>query len=321
MSLLARFTASAPGSIGNFGPGLDVLGAAVVGAWDVVSAEWCATPGLSIADAGHPDLSTDPALHASGIAANAVLRIAAEQGHDLLRRGIRLTVSKGLPLSAGQGGSAASAVAGATATNGLIGGPLNEGQLMSACLEAEMAVAGRHLDNIAPSLLGGIVLVRSLDPMDVVQLPVPPRLRVVVAYPEQEVRTADARALLPAQVPLATTISQMANVASIVAACFSEDLALMGRAFEDHVAEPARQHMLPGFAEAKAEALSAGALAAAISGAGPTSFALCDSDVSAQRVSHAMRDAYATRGIIANVRVTRLDPRGVRLEHEVVSPL
>ncbi len=321
MSLLARFTASAPGSIGNFGPGLDVLGAAVVGGWDVVSAEWCRTPGVTIADSGHPDLPSDPALHTSGIAATAVLDTAAAMGHPQPKRGIRLTVTKGLPLSAGQGGSAASAVAGATATNGLLGGLLNETQLLAACLLAETAVAGRHLDNIAPSLLGGIVLVRSLDPIDVVRLPVPTRLRVVIAHPEQQLRTSDARAMLPTEVSLNTSIHQMANVASIVAACFNEDIQLMGRALCDCVAEPARSAHLPGFREAKAAALEAGALAASISGAGPSSFALCDSDVAAQRVSHAMRDAYAALEIAASVRVTRLDPRGVRLEHEVAAPL
>jgi homoserine kinase len=212
-------------------------------------------------------------------------------------------------------------VAGAAAANGLLGGPLNEIQLLEACLIAENSVAGRHLDNIAPSLLGGIVLVRTLDPIDVVRLPVPNRLRVVIAHPDQQLKTSVARALLPAQVSLETTIRQMANVASIVAACFNEDLALMGRALHDCLAEPVRAPHLPGFDEAKAAALEAGALGAAISGAGPTAFALCDSDVAAQRVSHAMRDAYATLDIVSTVRVTRLDQRGVRLEHEVVSAL
>lgn len=315
MTFLSRVTAHAPGSIGNLGPGLDVLGAAVMGSYDSVTAEWCDQSGITVLDAGHPDLPRDPALHASAIAAAAVLRTSGS-GSGGTDRGIGLTVRKGLPLSAGQGGSAASAVAGAAAANLLLGSPLEPMELMMACLTAEEAVAGRHLDNVAPALLGGVCLVRSIDPIDVVRLPVPARLRVVLAQPNQVLRTADARAALPVTLSRSTTLQQMANVASIVAALYEEDLALLGRALDDQIAEPARAGLIPGFAEAKKAAMEAGALGASISGAGPTAFAICDSDVGAQRVAHAMRHAYETLGVAAQVRVTRIDPQGVRTESE-----
>jgi homoserine kinase len=311
MSFLSRATAHAPGSIGNLGPGLDVLGAAVMGVYDSVTAEWCGESGITVLDSGHADLPSDPALHASAIAAAAVLRSSGTSD-----RGIALTVRKGLALSSGQGGSAASAVAGAAAANLLLGSPLEPMELLIACLTAEIAVSGRHLDNIAPAMLGGICLVRSLDPIDVVRLPVPGRLRVVLAQPNQMLRTADARAVLPALIDRTIALQQTANVASIVAALFEEDLALLGRALDDQIAEPARAGLIPGFVEAKRAAIEAGALGASISGAGPTVFALCDSDVGAQRVAHAMRNAYEVLGLPAQVRVTRIDAQGVRTESE-----
>jgi len=285
-----------------------------MGVYDSVTAEWCEGSGISVLDSGHPDLPTDPALHTSAIAAAAVLRSAGPTA--AAERGIGLTVRKGLALSAGQGGSAASAVAGAAAVNLLLGSPLEETELLMACLTAEEIVAGRHLDNIAPALLGGVCLIRSLDPVDVVRLPLPSRLRVVLAHPNQTLRTADARAALPAVLDRALAIQQMANVAAIVAALFEEDLGLLGRALDDRIAEPARSSLIPGFVEAKKAALEAGALGASISGAGPTSFALCDSDVGAHRVAHAMRHAYEVAGVAAQVRVTRIDPQGVRSETE-----
>ena len=316
MMLPLRATAHAPGSIGNLGPGLDVLGAAVTGVGDSVTAEWGSNPGVAIADPGHADLPTDPERHTAGIAALAVLRAAADLEVRLPHRGIVLSVRKGLPLCGGQGGSAASAVAAAVAANALLGSPLERHDLLAACLTAEETVAGRHLDNIAPSLLGGICLIRALDPMDVVQLPVPPRLRVVLAQPDQLMRTAEARAVLPAMLDRRIAVEQMANVAAMVAALYAGDLALLGRALHDQIAEPPRGRLMPGFAAAKAAAIEAGALGASISGAGPTAFALCDSDVGAQRVAHSMRSAYDREGVSAQVRVARIDCQGTRVDAE-----
>ena len=320
MTFLARTTAYAPGSIGNVGPGLDVLGAAVTGAGDSVTAEWNDAPGVVIRDAGDPELPLEIARHASGLAAMAVIRAATALGTTTPAGGIALTVKKGLPLSAGQGGSAASAVAGAAAVNALLGSPLGIPALLSACLAAEETVAGRHLDNIAPSLLGGIVLVRSIDPIDVVALPVPPSLRVVLAHPNQRLRTADARAILPREIPRATAVHQIAQVAAMVAALYTGDLALLGRAIDDRIAEPARATLLPGFREAKDSALEAGALGASISGAGPTAFALCDGDLVAERVAAAMLAAYARAGVTATVRTALIDTTGTRIERVTSEP-
>jgi homoserine kinase len=307
---LTRVVVSVPGGIGNLGPGLDVLGCAVAGLRDEVTAEWCDTPGVTLLDAGHPDLPADPARHTSAIAAAAVLDTARRLGRHLAGPGIALTVRKELPLSGGQGGSAASAVAGAVAADALLGARLDRAALLQCCLAAEETVAGRHLDNIAPSLLGGIVLVRSIDPIDVVRLPIPAGLLVVLAHPSQLLRTSEARGVLPSSLPRATAVHQMAQVAAIVAACYSSDLALLGRSIDDRIAEPARAPLLPGFLAAKRAAMTAGALGASISGAGPTAFALTADETVAQRVATAMREAYASAGVECSARVTHVDPNG-----------
>jgi homoserine kinase len=299
----------APGSIGNVGPGLDILGLAVSGAGDTVDAERLDHPGIVLADAGHVDLPTEPARHASAIAAQAVLRRAGLAG----KVGLRLRVTKGLPLSGGQGGSAASAVAGAVAANRLLDLPLSTEEVLLAALESESALAGRHADNLAPSLLGGMILIRSLEPLDVIRLPVPAGLRIVLIHPAQALDTRDGRAVLPDRVPREVALHQAAQVAAIVAAAFTGDLALLRRAIDDRIAEPARAPLLPGFVRAKAAAREAGALGCSISGSGPTAFAFASDDAGAARIAEAMCAAYAEAGVSCTARVERPDLEGARL--------
>ncbi|HKO15469.1 MAG TPA: homoserine kinase [Gemmatimonadaceae bacterium] len=307
----ARARAFAPGGIGNIGPGLDILGCAVTGPGDTVDIEWGqnGSAPIVVVDAGHPDLPTDPTRHASAIAATAVLRIAGATS-----RGLVLRARKGLPLAGGQGGSAASAVAGAVAANALLGGPLDDAALLQAALEAESTVAGRHADNIGSALLGGLVLVRSMDPLDVVSLPLHADPRIVLALPAQRLRTAEARSVLPASLDRAVALHQAAQVAAMVAAFGTGDLELLRRALDDRIAEPARAPLLPGFLVAKSAALHAGALGCSISGAGPTSFAFAADDASAARVAAAMQQAYARAGVSAEMRVARIERHGARVE-------
>jgi len=304
MSENARITASAPGGIGNIGPALDVLGCAVAGARDEVTVARRDEPGVEVVDPGHPDLPRDPTRHTAALAAAAVLHRASA------KHGLMLWCRKGLPLSGGQGGSAASAVAGAVATNALLGNPLGTDALLASCLDAESAVAGRHLDNIAASLLGGIVLVRTLDPIEVIKLPVPTGLILVLVQPAQRLTTADSRRALPAQVARADVIQQMGNAGAMVAACYTGDVALFGRAIDDRIAEPARAPLLPGFLAAKRAALKAGAYGVSISGAGPSAFAVVSDDKTAHAVAVAMRDAYVAAGLECVTRVTRVDREG-----------
>jgi homoserine kinase len=304
-------TAFAPGGVGNMGPGLDILGLALDGMGDTVCAEWIDEPGIQIIDAGHRDLPKESGSHTAGLAARAVLdRVRDERSRT---RGVGLTVRKGLPLSGGQGGSAASAVAGAVAVNALLGSPLDRLALLGAALDAEETVSGRHADNIAPSLLGGIVLIRSLDPLDLIELPVLPELRVVIVCPHQQLRTVEARRVLPAQVDRAVAIHQAAQVGAIVAALATGNYELLGRAIDDRIAEPARAALLPGFREAKQAALDAGALGSSISGSGPSAFALVRGPTSGDRVGAAMSAAYAASGQRSDVTICGIDRTGARV--------
>jgi homoserine kinase len=305
-----RQRATAPGGIGNLGPGLDVLGCAVSGLRDEVTAQWSDAPGVTLLDPGHPELPNAPARHTAAIAAAAVLAHARRRGVALPAQGVALTVRKGLPLSGGQGGSAASAAAGASAANALLGAGLDVDALLACCLDAEAKVSGRHLDNIASALLGGIVLVRSLDPIDVLRLPTPTGLRLVIAHPAQRLSTAQSRRALPATVARDVMTHQMAQVAAMVAACYRDDLPLFGRALDDRYAEPARAPLIPGFVEAKRAALDAGALGASISGAGPSTFAIVGDSETAARVGLAMRAAYDALGIACSTRIAEVDQEG-----------
>ena len=302
----AQVRVFAPGSVGNVGPGFDVLGLAVGGLGDVVHAVRDEAPGVRIAAPGHPDLPSDPERHTSGIAALAVLRRAGA------RFGLTLRIEKGLPLSAGQGGSAASAVAGALAASLLLEAPLEQGLLLEAALEAEAVVAGRHADNVVAILLGGLVLVRTQDPLEVVRLPVPPSLLIVLAHPDRTMPTREGRAVLPNAVPREDAVYQAAQVGALVAAAYTGDVVLFGRAIEDRIAEPVRAPLLAGFSEAKRAALGAGALGCSISGSGPTAFAVVRDTAHGARVAEAMRGAYGRLGIGCTTRMAAPDLQGAR---------
>lgn len=296
----------APGGIGNVGPGFDILGLAVAGAGDTVTATMSHVPGVAIDDPGHPSLPTDPDRHTSGIAAREVLR---RGGAGF---GVRLSIEKGLPLAGGQGGSAASAVAGAVAANRLLDKPLDSMQLLEASIAAEAMVSGYHADNVAPILLGGLVLIRSLEPLDVLRLPVPEGLIIVLAHPDHPFPTREGRAVLPETLLRDDAVFQCAQVAAMVAAACSGDIAAFGRAIQDRIAEPARAPKLTGFIAAKRAALGSGALGCSISGSGPTAFAVVPDHGTGEAVAMAMVHAYEQAGVPCTARVTTPDLIGAR---------
>lgn len=298
----------APGSVGNVGPGLDIMGMALAGAGDVVEAAAADAPGVVVLDAGHPDLPRESGANTAALAAQAVLRLAGRSD-----AGLTLRITKGLPLSGGQGGSAASAVAGAVATNLLLGLGLGERQLLEAALAAEACVAGWHLDNILPSLIGGIVLIRDTRNYDYVRLPVPAGLLVVLAHPAQRLRTAEGRAVLPEALPRDVALYQAAQVAAMTLAFATGDLDLLRRSLDDRIAEPVRAPLLTGFTQAKHAALAAGALGCSISGSGPTAFAFAADAAAGERIAEAMRRAYEGAGIGCTTRVTEVSAQGARV--------
>jgi homoserine kinase len=194
--------------------------------------------------------------------------------------------SQGLPLSSGLGGSAASAVAAAVAVDALANAGLSREALLAAAFEGERDAAGSaHADNIAPALFGGLVLVRSAQPPDILPLPVPDGLTAVVVHPDLEIQTAMARTLLGTTVPLADAVRQSANLGALVDALHRGDLALMSRCIEDAIAEPRRAALVPGLLHIKDAAVRAGALGCGLSGSGPSLFALCADRTVAERVA------------------------------------
>jgi homoserine kinase len=222
---------------------------------------------------------------------------------------LQITIDKGLPVSGGLGGSAASSVAGAYAAALAIGDTFSPEEIMMAALEGEMFVSGRHLDNIAPITLGGLVLSRSIDPIDAVRLPVPKNWSVALITPRVRIETKQARAILPQQWDRASWVQQMANTVALVTAFGSGDGPLARRALDDLYAEPRRAPMIPRFAEVKRAALDAGAFGCSISGSGPTIFAIVDTSTSMNCLS-AMRRAMD--GIESESRIAPIARSGAR---------
>jgi homoserine kinase len=295
-----RVTAYAPGTASNLGPGFDCLGVAFTGKGDRVTATRSEFPGVRVVSVSDSRLPTDAERNTAAIAAAAVLR-AAETEH-----GIDLTIEKGLPLSGGMGGSAASAVAGALAADALLGTGLRTLDLLFAALEAEAVVAGRHADNVAPALLGGAVLVGGLDPPQLTVVNVHPSIALVLATPDYGVETARARSVLPATVPRGDAVTQAASLAALVLGLERGDGDLIRRSMSDRIAEPARAGLYPGYLEARDAALRAGALGVAVSGAGPTVLALASSATS-HAVAGALQGAYRSAGIAVTTHFAGVD--------------
>jgi homoserine kinase len=306
-----RAVAFAPASTSNLAVGFDLLGHPVGPAGDRVTATRRAEPGVVMgAVSGCADaLPSDPAANTAGA---AVLRLLADHAPEL---GIEVAIEKGIPLGSGIGGSAASAVAAVVAANALLPRPLPIDALFSYALAGEAVASGAvHGDNVAPSLFGGLVLVRSAEPPDVVQLPVPAELRCVMALPRQRLDTRQARAVLPKSVPLHDVIAQTANLAGVIAGCCTGDLALIGRSLADVIVEPHRAPLIPGFAQVKAAAMDAGALGCSISGGGPSVFAWCAGEAVADDVRRAMLAAFASAGVVAEGWTCEVGGPGARVE-------
>ncbi|HKZ32689.1 MAG TPA: homoserine kinase [Vicinamibacteria bacterium] len=301
-------TAYAPGSTSNVGPGFDCLGIAVAGIGDRVSASRAARPGVRVLSVSDTRIPREATLNTAALGAAEVLRrLGREQD------GVELVIEKGLPLSGGLGGSAASAVAGAFATHALLGGSLGEAELLRCAIEAEAVVAGRHPDNAAPSLLGGAVVVLGAEPLRYTRVGVHSSLRLVFVTPAYGVLTAHARSVLPESVPRADAVAQAAALAGLVLGLERGDGELIEAAMVDRIAEPRRIPLYPGFAPAREAALGAGAFGVAVSGAGPTLLALAPA-ARADAVARAVAAAYEGEGVASAVHVAGVDDRGARLE-------
>lgn len=308
--MIEHAAAFAPATIANLGVGLDVLGLAVAGIGDTVRARVVSDHTLSVrmlritgqCDGLQDDLQHNTAV----IAALETLRLAGVSAT------VELELDKGIPIGSGLGSSAASAAAAAYATNRAIGSPLRKRDLVAPCLEAEAAVSGRHIDNVAPALLGGMVLARRTDPIELVRIPPPPDLMVAVVLPTLQVMTRASRQMLPQHVSLETMVRQTADIAAFVSACHTGDLDLIARCINDGVAEPVRAASIPAAMDAIQAARESGALGASLSGSGPAVFGFCRSRESAEAAADAIAAKFAEAGAESQRIVCSVDCPGVR---------
>ncbi len=302
-------TAFAPASVANVAIGFDILGFSVDALGDRVTATRSATPGVRVKAIRGAEVEL-PLEAERNTAGKAVMVMCDAQGVDF---GIDLEIDKGIPLSSGLGGSAASAVAAVVAANALLPQPLDKIELLKYAMQGEAVASGSiHADNISPSLFGGLVLTVGIDHPRVKQIPVPPQVRAVIAHPHMYVSTKQARAILSRTVNLSDFVWQTANLAGFISGCYTNDVDMIRASFQDVVIEPQRQLLIPGFAEIRDAAMAAGALGWSISGAGPTLFALCLAG-DEQAVRSAMVGQFGRQGMGVDDWIVDLQSAGARV--------
>lgn len=302
-------TAFAPATVGNVGIGFDILGHTVSAVGDRVTARRTSAKGVRIAAiSGTPAaLPLEPEKNTAGM---ALVSMSSALG---LPFGIEIEIHKGIPLGSGLGGSAASAVAAVVAANALLDTPLDKLSLLKFAMQGEAVASGSvHVDNIAPSLFGGLVLTVGIDHPRTKQIPVPPGIRCVLVHPHMFLSTREARRILKKSVDLSDLVWQTANLAGFLSGCYSNDLDMIRDAFEDVIIEPQRSQLIPGFKAVKQAAMVNRALGCSISGAGPTVFAWCE-EAYAQGIRAAMVEAFSDHNLACDHWISAIDQQGARI--------
>jgi len=253
-------------------------------------------------------LSFDPIKNAAGEVARLML---ADRNSSM---GVDIEIYKKYKPGSGLGSSAASSAGAAFAMNLLLGEPFSKTEVVSFAMKGEEVACGSQIaDNVAAAIYGGFVLIRSYEPLDIVSIPTPARLFATVIHPQIEVKTADARAVLPKDIPLRTGITQWANVGGLISGLHSSDYELIGRSLVDKVAEPVRKQFIPHFDALKEAAMQNEALGAGISGSGPSVFALSKGRYQAEKIAKAMKDVFKDTDIDYQVYVSKIGENGVRI--------
>jgi homoserine kinase len=308
---MKKITIQSPATIANLVCGFDVLGLALEAPYDVMTLELQEQPGLLIEHSDGFGLPTIPEENVAGAALLAML----EQVTDA--PGMKLTIDKRIMPGSGLGSSAASAAGAVFAANQLLGKNFSTNDLIRFAMFGEKVASGvKHADNITPCLLGGVTLIRSILPLDVVSLDAP-AMFITVVHPQIEVRTSDARQILKKEVPLKLAIKQWGNIAALVAGLMQGDHELIGRSLEDVIIEPARSILIPGFDRIKKACLEAGALGGGISGSGPSIFMLSKCHETALQVEQVMQDIYKNIGIDFRTYVTSLNKKGITITEKL----
>lgn len=305
--------AFAPATVANVSCGFDILGFAIDAMGDTVELVLKDEPGLVVVsiEGDEGKLPLEAEKNTCAVAIQAML--------DELdsKVGMNIYLTKGLPLGSGMGSSAASAVAALAAANRLLGDPFEKKDLLPFAIAAEKVACGAgHADNVAPSLLGGFVLIRDYHPLDVIKLPVPKGLYCTLLHPHFELKTADSRSVLRDQIPMKYATIQSGNVAGLIAGLYESDFELISRSLRDVIAEPYRAVLLPGFYEVKEALKAAGALGMGISGSGPTLFALSVGKETAEAVGEAGKEIYSKIGLGVDVYFSEINIKGAYVIEE-----
>jgi homoserine kinase len=308
-ALPERATAFAPASVGNVAIGFDILGFAVGALGDRVTVTRTAEPDVAIRAVRGvvQEISREARANTAGRALLA-LQEAVQPGF-----GFAVEIDKGIPLGSGLGGSAASAVAAVVAANALLPRPCTPLELLKFAMAGEaVASGGQHVDNIAPSLFGGLVLTVGIDHPRIKQIPVPAAIRAVIVHPHMFLATAKARAILKGSVELSDFVWQTANLAGFISGCYTDDLDMIRASLEDVVIEPQRQALIPGFQDVRRAAMQSGALGCSISGAGPAMFAWATL-ATAPAVAAAMQQAFTQRELHSDAWCVEVNAPGARV--------
>ena len=297
-----------PATVANVACGFDVLGLCLDTIGDEMVVRKVDKKGVRITKIEGFKLPFETELNVAGVSALAMYQ---ELQPDC---GFEIEIKKNIKPGSGIGSSAASAVGSVYGINALLGSPLNKTQLTQFAIKGEALASGsEHADNIAPALFGGFTLVKSVNPLEILQIPSPDNLYVTIIHPQIEIKTAISRAILPKNVPLEDAINQWANVGSFIHSLHTSDYPLMQRSLHDVIIEPHRSKLIPHYNEVKQQTLNAGALGTNISGSGPSIFSLCKGIENANKVRGVMTNIYSNTGIEFDVHVSKINTQGVKI--------
>jgi homoserine kinase len=297
-----------PATVANVSCGFDSLGFAVDAIGDEMTFTKTPEKVVKITNITGANLTYNVDENA---ASAVVKKILNEAKADF---GISLTIHKGFSPGSGLGSSAASAAGAAFGTNQLLGNIYSELELTKFAMFGEKIACGSAIaDNVAAAVHGGFVLVRSYDPLEIIKLPVPSELRVVAIHPQIEVKTKDARAVLPTKIALKDAVTQWANVGGLISGLYTDNYSLISNSLVDIIVEPARKPLIPFFDTVKNSAIKEGALGAGISGSGPTIFALCKGDEVAENVYKSVQESYKNTGIDFEMFISKVNPKGMKI--------
>jgi homoserine kinase len=302
-------TAFAPASVANVGCGFDIMGFAIRGVGDKVTIGNNPTRNTSEIQMSGPYarlIPSDRRKNTAGVAVDAFLEATGNKKINL-----SIALEKNLPLGSGLGSSASSAAAAVFAINELFGNPLSTRELIPFAMEGERIACGTsHADNVAPSLVGGFLLIRTYFPLDIIQIKCPDELYCAVVHPHIELKTSDSRRILKKDISMSDAIRQSANAAAFMVGMIRGDFELLGRSVSDLLAEPKRIQLIPGFEYAKRSALEAGAIGFGISGSGPSVFALCMGESMAESIAEVIRGTFNMSGLESDIIVSSLNSPG-----------